>query len=218
VIYSRCCSQSGERPALVEPFALMNLARRPLILLVLSLSMLLCSCAGLPGADHSFVTDGSRPLGPAVDAFSISGRLLLKQGQRRDHLRFTWDHTVTADTLLLNTALGQGVAKLTRNNEKESVARLDLADGKVYQATNWQALSQQVFGQALPLDVLPQWLRGAYPQWRGEAGKWQIVVSEAQALPSTAGRQHQLMPRIIQMSSDDVVLNVVIESWGADDE
>ncbi len=230
MIYLRCWRQSGRSFLLVEPvITVMELMRRSLT--VLALSILMCSCAGLPGTDRGIVTDGSKPLGPAADDFSISGRLLLKQGQRRDHLRFSWDHTATTDALLLSTALGQGVAKLSRNSEKEPFARLDLADGKVYQAANWQSLSQEVFGQALPLDDLPQWLRGAYPQWRGAAGRWQIVVSEAQYLPSTAypprgtsglaasvGGQHQLMPRIIQMSSDDTVLNVVIESRGGDDE
>ena len=187
-----------------------------------ALTTLLCSCAGLPtdGQRH-IVTDTAKPLGPAVEQFSITGRLLLKQGQRRDHLRFTWEHDAGRDTLLLSGALGQGVAKLTRDTAMLPVARLELADGKQYAGGDWQTLAQQVFGQALPLDALPQWLRGAQSQWTGDVDKWRIVVAEASArkvTAVTAGRQHQLMPRLLQISADDIMLTIVVESWGDDDE
>ena len=184
-----------------------------------ALTTLLCSCAGLPtdGQRH-IVTDTAKPLGPAVEQFSITGRLLLKQGQRRDHLRFTWEHDAGRDTLLLSGALGQGVAKLTRDTAMLPVARLELADGKQYAGGDWQTLAQQVFGQALPLDALPQWLRGAQSQWTGDVDKWRIVVAEASARGVTAGRQHQLMPRLLQISADDLMLTLVVESWGDDDE
>lgn len=206
--------------SVVEPaFAgLLNLMRQVPAYLLLTLSVLLCSCAGFPGSGQRNVTDASTPLGPAVDQFSISGRLLLKQGQRQDHLRFTWEHTPITDALLLNGALGQGVAKLTRNVQARPSASLELADGKRYQAANWEALSQQVFGQALPLDTLPQWLRGANAEWSGAQDKWRIIVTEAKAFESAPGGQHQLMPRAIQISGDDVVMNIVVESWGDDDE
>ena len=187
--------------------------------LIVALATLLCSCAGLPtDGQRIVITDSTKPLGPPVEQFSISGRLLLKQGQRRDHLRFSWEHAAGRDTLLLSGALGQGVAKLTRDATMLPPARLELADGKQYVGTDWKTLAQQVFGQPLPLDALPQWLRGGHSQWAGDADKWRIVVTEASARPATAGRQHQLMPRLLQITSDDILLTIVVESWGDDDE
>ena len=162
--------------------------------LMLTLTTLLCSCASLTtDGQRQTVTDTAKPLGPAVEQYSIAGRLLLKQGQRRDHLRFTWDHDAQRDTLMLSGALGGGAAKLTRNATALPVARLELADGKHYVGADWQTLAQQVFGQALPLDALPQWLRGAQSQWTGDLDKWRIVVTEASERGATAGHQRQLM-------------------------
>lgn len=220
MIYLTCWrNTSGSLPHVELALAcLWDLVRRSRTWLLLTLTVLLCSCAGLPGTEQRIVTDVSKPLGPAVEQFSISGRLVVKQGQRRDHLRFNWEHGAATDTLLLSSALGQGVAKLTRNTQAKSSASLELADGKRYQAENWETLSQQVFDQALPLDALPKWLRGAHAQWRGEQGKWQIVVTDAKSFESTPGRQHQLMPRIVQISADDVELTIVVESRGDEDE
>lgn len=182
----------------------------------------LSACASLSGESTSrAITDSSRALGPAVEAFSISGRLVLKQGQRRDHLRFTWDHTTSSDELLLSGPLGQGVARLTRNTDDklaQAPARLELADGKAYTGADWQSLAQQVFAQAVPLDALPDWLRGANATWSGEQDQWRIVVTEARARNQSASRHHQLAPRAMQISKDDVVMNIVIESWGDEDE
>ena len=143
------------------------------------------------------------------------------RGQRRDHLRFVWDHTPTSDELLLSGPLGQGVARLTRNTDDKlahASARLELADGKSYVGADWQSMAQQVFGQALPLDALPNWLRGANATWSGEQDQWRIVVTEARARNTSAYGQHQLAPRAMQISKDDVVMNIVIESWGDEDE
>ena len=133
--------------------------------------------------------------------------------------------------MLLSGPLGQGVARLTRDAQAQPPARLELADGKSYAAVDWQALAQQVFGQALPLDALPQWLRGAHAGWTGDQDQWRIVVTEASERKATAyplrgtsghaaslGRQHQLMPRALQISAEDVMVNIIVESWGDDDE
>jgi outer membrane lipoprotein LolB len=189
---------------------------------VFALTVILSACASLDiDAPTRVVTDSSRALGPSLDAFSISGRLVVKQGQRRDHLRFTWERTLTSDELLLNGPLGQGVARLTQNLGELSIhsrAKLELADGKVFDGENWQTLAQKVFGQSVPLDALPDWIRGAKPTWSGEQDQWQVAVTEARQRPATAYRQHQLAPRALQISKDDVVVNILIDSWGDEDE
>ncbi len=201
---------------------------------------LLCCCAialqlvgcasNAPLRAEKLVDDANQALGPAQSSFAIEGRLLLKQGRRNDHLRFTWDHNEAHDSLMLTAALGQGVARITREaNGTQPVAQLESADGKKFVGSDWQALSQQVFGQALPLDELPQWLRGAHTQWTGEKDGWKIVVTQAQRLAfkcgdATACHQHQLgqpptsalVPRHIEITKDDTSLSIIVESWGDD--
>lgn len=205
-------------------------------LLCCVIAVQLAGCASkAPLRTGKLVDDSNQALGPAQSSFAIEGRLLLKQGRRNDHLRFTWDHNVTHDTLMLTAALGQGVARITRD---ENVAQLESADGKRFVGSDWQTLSQQVFGQALPLDELPQWLRGARTQWTGEKDGWKIVVTQAQRVAfkctdsttnSAACQQHQLaqeptplpwqalVPRHIEFSKDDTNLSIIVESWGDDE-
>ena len=209
--------------------------RLSLLCCVIALQVVGCA-SNAPQRAEKLVDDASQALGPAQPAFAIEGRLLLKQGRRNDHLRFTWDHnetegeTAARDTLLLTAVLGQGVARITREViGTQSSAQLETADGKKFAGRDWQTLSQQVFGQTLPLDELPQWLRGAHSQWTGEKDGWKIVVTQAQRVAAkctdmTACQQHQLaqmtsalVPRQIEFSKDDTSLRIIVESWGDDE-
>ncbi len=177
--------------------------------LALCLVGLLAGCAGLPSAgDSSIVTDRAQPLGPALERFALSGRLMLQQGKRRDHLNFEWDHSAAADNLLLTTSFGQGVARFARD---AAGARLEMADGRRFVAEDWQMLTQNIFGQGLPLDELPHWLRGARPQWRGEIAEWRVAVSEANSV-MTPSRQRRLLPRVLSIESADTVLRLTVDA------
>jgi outer membrane biogenesis lipoprotein LolB len=205
---------------------------RSALLCVGVISLQLLGCASVtPQRTDKLVDDSNQALGPAQSSFAIEGRLLLKQGRRNDHLRFTWEHSESLDALMLTAALGQGVARITR---QENGAQLESADGKKIAGRDWQTLSQQVFGQALPLDELPQWLRGAHSQWTGEKDGWKIAVTQAQRVTfkcseTTACHQHQLaqpqtplpaqalVPRRIEFSKDETSLSIIVETWGDDE-
>ncbi|MBK7687159.1 MAG: outer membrane lipoprotein LolB [Rhodocyclaceae bacterium] len=208
-------------------FSRMQGQTRSALLCACLISLQLAGCASIvPSQADKFVDDASQALGSAQSSFAIEGRLLFKQGRRNDHLRFTWDHSEARDTLMLTAALGQGVARITR---EENAAQLESADGKKFAGRDWQALSQQVFGQALPLDELPQWLRGARPQWTGEKDGWKIAVTQAQRVKfkcsdTTAWQQAQraqvssaLVPGRIEFSKDDISLSIIVETWGDDE-
>lgn len=146
--------------------------------------------------------DDSVDLGPAVASFSIGGRLMLRQGERRDHLRFEWEHSPDSDELLFSSPLGQGVARLTRD---AGGALLELADGKRQRAGNWRALTQELLGTGLPLDQLPEWLRGARPRMQGDVEGWRVQVVE-----SVPYRQARL-PRVIEITLGDVELRLIVD-------
>ena len=146
------------------------------------------------------------PLGPALESFALSGRIALRQGSRSDHLRFDWEHAPGSDMLLLTTPLGQGVARVQRD---ANGASLVTANGQHRVAANWKVLTQQVFGVELPLDDLPEWLRGARPDRRGEVAGWAVNVTEV-----SPSRQRRLLPRVIEVHKDDIELRLVVDERG----
>jgi outer membrane lipoprotein LolB len=146
------------------------------------------------------------PLGPAVESFSLTGRIALRQGSRSDHLRFDWEHAPDSDRLLLTTPLGQGIARVQRDARGAS---LDTADGQRRVAASWKLLTHEVFGVELPLDDLPEWLRGARPYYHGEVAGWTVAVTEV-----SPSRQRRLLPRVIEVRKGDIELRMVVDERG----
>lgn len=159
-------------------------------------ALLLAACASLP-----MPTD--QALGPALESFALAGRLALRQGERSDHLRFDWEHSPGVDNLLLTTPLGQGVARVRRD---AGGASLETAAGRRHAAADWESLTQQVFGVVLPLDDLPEWLRGAHPGRDGEVAGWRVRVTEVSPF-----RQGRLLPRVLEVRKDDIELRLVVD-------
>lgn len=151
-------------------------------------------------------------LGPAVDSFSVSGRLALRQGERRDHLQFDWQHSPQSDAVLLLSPLGQGLAEIVRN---AGGARMTQPNQPPIEAADVETLARQIFGTALPLQELGDWLRGA----RGSAGDvagWHIVITETVLYQSREGDslRSRRLPRRLEASRDDVVLTLIVDDWG----
>ncbi len=176
------------------------------------MAVVIAGCAGLPVDD-----DAGLPLGPPVDTFQITGRLAIRQGERRDHLRFDWSHSAQTDSLLLTTPLGQGVAEIQRDGRGASLL---LADGKRHEAPDWRRLILQVTGTSLPLEILPEWLRGAHPKRQGIVEGWHIRVIETTVLPSRQSLKGfplvRRLSRLIEAVRDDVELRVIVDDWGSD--
>jgi outer membrane lipoprotein LolB len=167
--------------------------------------LFLSACAELPGLFHpKTVLPDSVKLGPPLERFTATGRLALSNGERRDHLRFQWNHSPEQDQVLLMSPLGQGIAELTRDIHG---ARLVKGNQLPLAATNLTELTQQVFGSALPLEHLTDWLRGAYPALTGEVDGWQVVVLELSPF-----RQHQLV-RGLEVKQAEVEMKLIVDTW-----
>lgn len=167
-------------------------------LLVLAV-LLLTACAELQE-----LPDATQTLGPPLSGFSADGRISLRQGERRDHLRFRWEHTADKDVVLLMSPLGQGLAELTRD---ASGARLVQPNQPEIVADTLPQLAQRVFGAPLPLDAMADWLRGARPALSGEVDGWQVVISA-----TAAYRQSRLL-RVLEARRDGIELKLVVEDW-----
>lgn len=147
-------------------------------------------------------------VGPPLDVFFASGRLSLRQGDRRDFLKFDWHHAPGRDSLLLLSPLGQGVAELVRDS---SGARLMRAGEIPVVAPDIDTLILQILGTAVPLDELGHWLSGRRGI-SGNAAGWRISVVQTTSHPVVAqGR----LPRRLEAIRDDVALTLIVDEWAA---
>ena len=166
--------------------------------------LIVAACAEIPQQSGALLV-----LGPPLQRFTAEGRISLRQGDRRDHLRFSWEHAPGSDVVLLMSPLGQGLAELTRDT---AGVRLVQPNQATISADTLPQLAQRAFGTPLPLDTMAEWLRGAQPALSGEVDGWRVVITDTSAF-----RQHRLL-RVMEASRDDVEFKLVVDEWDAPDE
>ena len=165
------------------------------------LVFLAAACAEIPRQAAS-----EPVLGPPLPRFTAEGRISLRQGDRRDHLRFSWEHASGSDVVLLMSPLGQGLAELTRD---AAGARLVRPNQATIRADTLPQLALRVFGTPLPLEAMAEWLRGAEPALSGEIDGWRVAITDTSPF-----RQHRLL-RIMEARRDDVEFKLVVDEWNA---
>lgn len=193
--------------------------RRLLLTLVLplTLSTLLGACAQLPGLTALDPGSARPPTRINTTGYRLAGRIAVRQGQQHHAANLTWQHSTDRDEILLTTPLGQGVGELTRD---QAGAKLTTADKREFRAPDWQSLSAQVFGLALPLSALPRWLLAevasdALGVKRDGLGRpmrmlvhdWQIAYLEYQGETSDA------LPSLIELKHDDIEVRLKVDEW-----
>jgi len=159
------------------------------------------ACAELPRQSAS-----EPVLGPPLQRFTAEGRISLRQGDRRDHLRFSWEHAPGSDVVLLMSPLGQGLAELTHD---AAGTRLVQPNQATISADTLPQLALRVFGTPLPLAAIAEWMRGAQPALSGEIDGWRVVISDTAAF-----RQRRLL-RVMEARRDDVEFKLVVDEWDA---
>jgi outer membrane lipoprotein LolB len=147
-------------------------------------------------------------LGPAAEKFSISGRFTLTSGERRDHVRFQWEHATESDQVLLMSPLGQGVAQLTRDAQG---VRLVRGAQSAVAADSLRQLAERLLGVALPLDQLADWMRGAHGRLDGSSEGWRVRVDDVILLPE------RTVPRVLEISKGDIEVKLVVDTWETSD-
>lgn len=141
-----------------------------------------------------------RPALDEISAFTLTGRLSVRQGEQRHHLSLSWRHTTARDELLLATPFGQGVAEIVR---EEAGARLKLADGREIVAADAAALAETVFGVRLPLTTSARWLLGEV----GETEGWTVrVLAREREAPNA-------LPTLIEFERGDIAVRLKVDAW-----
>lgn len=189
----------------------------PALLLICLASGLLAACAQLPGAPSGDTPPQPRPARTAGSDYFLSGRIAVRHGEQHYAVNITWRHSATRDEIFVATPLGQGIAELARD---AAGARLTTADRREFNAADWQALSVQVFGFALPLSALPLWLLAEVPaealgvNYDG-AGRPQRMVADGWqvAYLEYASAAVDALPALIELRHEDIEVRLKIDEW-----
>lgn len=155
----------------------------------------------------------ARPERAQILAFSLDGRVAAHREQNHHYANISWRHTAADDDIVITTPLGQGVAQLSRD---AAGARLRTADRREVAAADWEDLSAQVFGFALPLAGLPRWLLGdVTPTRRDERGRPVTAVAEGWDIRYLGYESDaaDALPVLVEFRRDDIELRLKVDSW-----
>jgi len=164
------------------------------------LALRLAACVILLAGCTALAPVPERPSAEAITRFAFTGRLLIRQGETRHHVRIDWRHTPDRDDILLTTPFGQGIAEIARD---ATGARLTLADKREFAAPDPDSLTDQVFGFRLPLNGAVGWLLGR----PGEPVSWRVNVIERD------GEGSQALPSLLELERDDILVRLKVDDW-----
>jgi outer membrane lipoprotein LolB len=173
---------------------------------ILLLSALFAGCASLP------VEEG----GIAHDGFELAGRVAVRYGDDGASGRIAWRHSPATDELLITSALGQGIARITRRGGE---VRLVTADRKEYGASDAESLTERVLGWRLPLAGLPDWVQG-----RADPARPAQLVRDTQSRLSELRQDDWRVeyqeyegerPSKLRISRADMEIRLVVDQWAA---
>jgi len=133
--------------------------------------VLVSACAQIPSQSPS--TGAPVSIG---DTFTAEGRLSARHGSNGVAGNFAWTRDGVRDSIDLATPLGQTIARLTGDGER---VRIELPDGRVATAADWDSLTQTEFGSPIPVRGLSSWLRA-----RPRRGSTADVERDAKGRPS----------------------------------
>lgn len=179
--------------------------------IALVLSSVLGACVQLPSTEGLL-----RPPRAAIEAYTLTGRITVRQGEQRYVASIAWQHDAPRDEILLSTPLGQGIAELTRD---ASGARLTTADRHEFTAPDWEGLSARAFGFALPLSLLPRWVVADAPEGAilDAVGRPKHFVADGWEVDylDYEGEADYALPQRVELKRDDIELRLKIDEWQA---
>jgi outer membrane lipoprotein LolB len=166
-----------------------------------ALAALLGACASLPEAGP-----------PLPGGFELSGRVAIRHGKDAASGKIFWRHSEESDELLITSALGQGIARISRERDR---FRLLTGDNQEYRAADAESLTEQALGWRLPLAGLADWVQArASPGRPAETGGadqgmelrqdgWRIAYEEFRG-----GRPHRM-----RLTREDLEIRLVVDRW-----
>jgi outer membrane lipoprotein LolB len=152
---------------------------------------------------------------PREGEFAVVGRVAVRYGEEAASGRVAWRHSDADDDLVISTPLGQGIAEITR---REGVYTLVAADRQRFSASDPERLTEQALGYALPLDGLPDWLRGrAQPgvpaESRYDGERLAELRQQGWTIEYLAYEDDGRLPKRLRLTRGALDIRLAIEEW-----
>lgn len=173
--------------------------------------MLLAACATAPPVSRTAVPDSRTD-----ESFEARGRLSARHGNEAAAANFRWTHRPGRDQFTLASPLGSTLAQLEGTLRE---VRLELPDGRVIVAPDWEALTSKVLGAPIPVRGLAWWLRGlphpdsAHSVERDAAGRASVLRQDGWEIVIDYGESSDRATRL-RLTYPDTELRLVIDAWG----
>jgi outer membrane lipoprotein LolB len=146
----------------------------------------------------------------------VNGRFAVRYGAEGGSGRILWQHTPTGDDLNILSPVGQGIARIVREN---GLYTLTTNTNVKETAADPDALTERVLGWRLPLAGLPYWLRGReqpnVPAQRKVAADARLAqleqagwTIEYQSYHATNG-----LPERLRITREKLDLRLILEEW-----
>jgi len=170
--------------------------------------VLLAGCATLPP---------SGPVSPVPatdDPFEVAARMSARHGNEGVAVNVRWRHDAPRDELFLATPMGGALARLTGDGMR---ARLELSDGQVREADDFESLTRTLIGVALPVRGLAWWIRGVRRPGSPHAaeldarGRTEVLRQDGWEIVFAHGDGAR--PSRLTMRYPDVEVRIVIDRW-----
>lgn len=150
-------------------------------------------------------------------AWSLQGRISVRTGEENLSGQLQWHHQRDADTLMLASPLGQGVAKIVRD---AAGVVLELPGEPARQAPTVEALTEDALGYALPVAGLIYWV-----QANADPASHHDITRDDQGRPARISQDGWTIeylqffadnpgqPRKMKLSRGDLEIRLVTDSW-----
>ena len=153
---------------------------------------------------------------PSTDVqFELEGRLAIRYRKEGASGNLAWRHSERTDEMMLTSPVGQGLARLVR---QDGEVVLTLQDGRVLRATDAEALTEQALGFRIPLAGLAEWVRGRLapappPVREVRDGQDRLIELEQAGWTIRFLDYEGRIPLRLHLTYPDVELRLAISAW-----
>ena len=170
--------------------------------LAIAAAAALGACASLPEAGP-----------PLPGGFELAGRVAVRHGKDAASGKIFWRHSDDSDELLITSALGQGIARISRERDR---FRLVTGDNQEYRAADAESLTEQALGWRLPLAGLSDWVQaraspGRPAEMRGDADKGMELKQDGWRIAYEEFREGR--PFRMRLTREDLEIQLVVDRW-----
>jgi outer membrane lipoprotein LolB len=165
---------------------------------VVALVGLLAGCAMAPAPQREPLP----ALAGVPEAFEMSGRLALRQGDRSEIARLRWTHRGSSDLWVFASPLGNEVARIESDAAGAKLEQGGAAPPE--HAASFAELAERAIGVPLDPSTLVAWLHASGPL---QGGDWNVAVEESTPAGSVT------VARRITARRGEVTVRIVVDEY-----